>query len=59
VPASDVSELLATVLNPRQLGALRHATAPPAASAQKPPYPPRDTKHFATPTAVTSSSATG
>jgi hypothetical protein len=27
VPASDVSELLATVLDPRQLGALRHATA--------------------------------
>jgi len=27
VPLSDVSELLATVLDPRQLGALRHATA--------------------------------
>ena len=26
VPASDLSELLATILNPRQLGALRHAT---------------------------------
>jgi hypothetical protein len=30
VPASDVSELLATVLDPRQLGALRHATAAPS-----------------------------
>jgi hypothetical protein len=27
VPTSDVSELLATILDPRQLGALRHATA--------------------------------
>jgi Hemerythrin HHE cation binding domain len=27
VPLSDVSEILATVLDPRQLGALRHATA--------------------------------
>jgi Hemerythrin HHE cation binding domain len=27
VPASDVSELLATVLDPRQLGALRHGNA--------------------------------
>jgi len=33
VPASDVSELLATVLDPRQLGALRHATAALTAGA--------------------------
>jgi hypothetical protein len=33
VPSSDVSELLATVLDPRQLGALRHATAVPTARA--------------------------
>lgn len=33
VPASDVTELLATVLDPRQLGALRHATAALTAGA--------------------------
>jgi hypothetical protein len=33
VPASDVSELLATILDPRQLGALHHAVAALAAGA--------------------------